>query len=187
MFLAILLYMAKGYHKNKLTNAQKTVIDIPPDKGTYVLILRLEQTRQMKIGRLGSFAMPAGYYAYVGSAFGAGGLKARIEHHLETVEKPHWHIDYLRQHSSPVEVWFSTEPRKMEQEWAETLRHIPSFRILVPRFGSSEYHRSHTTHLFYSKKKPSFAAFNTRITEQFDKPVQIQQIIIGMNLHRADV
>ena len=150
--------------------------DIPPEKGTYILILRLDQTVQMTIGRLGCFTMFAGYYAYVGSAFGTGGLKARIEHHLETPERLRWHIDYLRRHSSPAEVWFSTESRKMEQEWADALRHIPSFRILIPRFGSSEYHRSHITHLFYSKRKPSFEAFSTRMREQFDMPVQIQRI-----------
>ena len=69
---------------------------IPNDKGTYALLLRLARARRVRIGRLGLVDFPAGRYIYVGSAFGPGGLRARIAHHMKRASHPHWHIDYLR-------------------------------------------------------------------------------------------
>ena len=64
--------------------------------GSYILLLYLPLNITLTVGRLGTFDFPAGWYAYVGSAFGAGGLVGRIKHHLQPLENPHWHIDYLR-------------------------------------------------------------------------------------------
>jgi len=75
---------------------------------TYVLILRLKRNRKIRIGRSkGSspILFRAGYYAYVGSAFGPGGLKSRVKRHLRMDKKTVWHIDYLREVAEPVEVW----------------------------------------------------------------------------------
>jgi len=70
-------------------------MELPEAKGTYVLIAFAGQMKRLEIGRLGTFAIVPGFYAYVGSAFGSGGLRARIGHHLESTTAPHWHIDYL--------------------------------------------------------------------------------------------
>ena len=59
-------------------------MDLAEDKGTYVLIVSVAQMKRLEIGRLGTFDIVPGFYAYVGSAFGAGGLRARIGHHLES-------------------------------------------------------------------------------------------------------
>ena len=66
-------------------------IELPEDKGTYVLLAHLSQAKQLEIGRLGEFDLVPGFYAYVGSAHGSGGLRARIQHHLESTADPHWH------------------------------------------------------------------------------------------------
>ncbi len=39
---------------------------------------------RIQIGKLGQFKFKKGYYAYVGSAFGPGGLNSRIKHHIES-------------------------------------------------------------------------------------------------------
>ena len=70
-------------------------MDLPEAKGTYVLVAFVAQMKRLEIGHLGAYDIVPGYYAYVGSAFGAGGLRARIGHHLESTASPHWHIDYL--------------------------------------------------------------------------------------------
>jgi Uri superfamily endonuclease len=49
-----------------------------------VLVAFVAQMNRLEIGRLGVYDIVPGYYAYVGSAFGAGGLRARICHHLES-------------------------------------------------------------------------------------------------------
>ena len=48
-------------------------------KGTYLLILHLSAAARIEAGRLGRADLPAGCYAYCGSAMGPGGLAAREE------------------------------------------------------------------------------------------------------------
>ncbi len=143
-------------------------MDPPDEKGTYVLIASVPQMKRIEIGQLGKFDIVPGFYAYVGSAFGAGGLCARISHHLESTASPHWHIDYLLQVAEPVEVWYSIANRKLEHHWADLLEKASQFRIPIPRFGSSDYHRSRSSHLFYSKRRPAFAWFRQQLEDRFE-------------------
>ncbi len=46
--------------------------------GTYALVLACQKTGRVRIGRLGVLALQPGFYVYVGSAFGSGGLAARL-------------------------------------------------------------------------------------------------------------
>ena len=68
------------------------------EPGSYVLIVAVEQQTTIEVGALGDRTFAAGYYAYVGSAFGPGGL-SRVDRHRELAdsdrETRHWHIDYL--------------------------------------------------------------------------------------------
>jgi Uri superfamily endonuclease len=141
-------------------------IDLPDEKGTYVLIACVPQMKRIEVGQLGQFDIVSGLYAYVGSAFGAGGLAARIGHHLESTAAPHWHIDYLLQVAKPVEVWYAVGDRKLEHHWADLLEQ--ALRIPIPRFGSSDYHRSRASHLFYSKRRPAFGWFRQQVQERFE-------------------
>ena len=149
-------------------------IELPEDKGTYVLLAGLNQTKRIEIGRLGAFDLVPGFYAYVGSAHGAGGLRARIQHHLESAAHPHWHIDYLLLWAVPIEVWYAIADRKLEQDWAEFLNQSPIFRAPIPRFGSSDYRRSRTTHLFFAKRRPTFSWFRQQMTERFESNIRPQ-------------
>jgi Uri superfamily endonuclease len=150
-------------------------MDLPEAKGTYVLIVFVPQMKRLEIGRLGTHDIIPGFYAYVGSAFGAGGLRARIQHHLESAAQPHWHIDYLLAVAEPVEVWCALAGRKLEQDLAELMERSSSFRMPIPRFGSSDYRRSRTSHLFYSKRRPSFQRFQQEVNRAIGEPVEIQQ------------
>jgi Uri superfamily endonuclease len=141
---------------------------LPEAKGTYVLIASVPRMKRIGIGRLGEFDIVPGFYAYVGSAFGSGGLSARIGHHLESIAAPHWHIDYLLQVAEPLEVWYSTADQKLEHHWADLFEKAPQFRIPIPRFGSSDYHRSRSSHLFFSKRRPAFEWFRQQLMEQFE-------------------
>jgi len=51
------------------------------EPGTYALLLKLDKQERITVGRLGTFDFPAGYYLYVGSALGPGGLQARLARH----------------------------------------------------------------------------------------------------------
>jgi Uri superfamily endonuclease len=148
-------------------------IDLPEQKGTYVLIAFAPRTRRLDIGRLGTYDIIPGFYAYVGSAFGPGGLQARLLHHLESAAEPHWHIDYLLRYAQPVEVWYAVSDRKLEQDLAKVLEKSSSFRVPIPRFGSSDYRRSRTSHLFYSKRRPSLNRLQQEINGAIGEPVEL--------------
>jgi Uri superfamily endonuclease len=128
---------------------------LPREKGTYVLVLRLAGPVRLEVGRLGTFDLSAGFYAYVGSAFGPGGLAARVAHHLRVAERPRWHVDHLRRVAEPVAVWHTTDLRRLEHEWAAELakRLTPS----VPGFGASDCRCP--THLFFARRQPREGSF----------------------------
>jgi Uri superfamily endonuclease len=127
-------------------------------KGIYVLILYLPHWRAIRIGRLGEFHFSNGFYAYVGSAFGPGGLAARLGHHLRRSHKPRWHIDYLRQHAGVSQIWVTGQGRELEHTWAAILPQTGNAQIPVAGFGSSDC--SCTSHLFHFSSRPSIHKFN---------------------------
>ena len=160
-------------------------MNLPEDKGTYIMIAFVAQMKCLEIGRLGIFEIVPGYYAYVGSAFGTGGLRARLSHHLESTAAPHWHIDYLLGVAEPVEIWCTTGNQKLEHYWSDVLERATVFRVPIPRFGSSDYHRSRASHLFYSKRLPSFRWFQQQLLDQSES-LRAERYVISPTL-RAEV
>lgn len=65
------------------------------NKGVYLLIIKVCCSFREQVGALGNFLFTPGYYIYVGSALGPGGLLKRICRHLKKEKKLKWHIDYL--------------------------------------------------------------------------------------------
>ncbi len=111
---------------------------LPASPGSYVLWLRLKRKRRITVGSLGEFLFQPGYYAYCGSAFGPGGLKARLAHHLRQSENPRWHIDYLKNICHCIDIWFSTRPENLEHRFAEKLAAMPGAAVAIEKFGSSD-------------------------------------------------
>jgi Uri superfamily endonuclease len=129
-------------------------------KGTYVLLLYLEHDKEIVVGRLrssSSIFFRAGYYAYVGSAHGPGGLKSRINRHLIKDKKSVWHIDYLRKEAIPVEAWVNIHDKKQEKIWADALIVMKGSHP-VDNFGNTDDRKSRT-HLCYFNYRPSFRVF----------------------------
>ncbi|TKJ27714.1 MAG: hypothetical protein CEE40_12910, partial [Chloroflexi bacterium B3_Chlor] len=106
--------------------------------GTYVLVLHMHREATMSIGRLGSFRFPTGYYLYVGSARGPGGLEARVARHLRRRKQPHWHADYLLRKATAVEIWKAPSTKKLECLWADAMLSMPNAKKHVRGFGSSD-------------------------------------------------
>ncbi|NNG01060.1 MAG: GIY-YIG nuclease family protein [Desulfobacteraceae bacterium] len=119
--------------------------------GTYALILRLPRKTVITIGKLGKIGFSGGWYAYVGSAFGPGGLRARISRHYRREKTLHWHIDYLREKSEVTEAWITTDDQRLEHRWAGILAAGPFSGTPVRKFGSSDCRC--ISHLFYYCKR----------------------------------
>lgn len=134
------------------------MVTFPSDQGTYILLLYLPKAAQLSIGKRGRFDFPAGYYAYVGSAFGTGGLRGRLKHHLSPLQKAHWHIDYLRQAGTIYEVWYIASQTVYEHVWADRLQAMHGASIPVARFGASDCQCR--THLIYFTDKPHLGTWH---------------------------
>lgn len=133
---------------------------LPAHPGTYVLVLASPKTGPLRIGRFGTLELQEGFYVYVGSAFGPGGLQARLRHHLQPTARPHWHIDYLRAACGLIEVWFTCDAARQEHAWASIMENLPGATLPMPGFGSSDC--GCAAHMFSFAGLPSIRAFRAR-------------------------
>ena len=78
------------------------------------MIVHVPRDVKINVGRIGTLSFARGLYAYVGSALGPGGLKARILRHLSNNKKKFWHIDYLLEQSHVVAVIIIEKSKKLE-------------------------------------------------------------------------
>ncbi|MGB8217285.1 MAG: GIY-YIG nuclease family protein [Candidatus Methanoperedens sp.] len=107
-------------------------------KGIYVLILRMRESKDICIGKLGRLHFRKGYYSYVGSAQGSGGEKRirrhfNVAHGRNTTRK--WHIDYLLPHSEVICAVFSPTDDALECVVAKLLG---EYSENVQGFGCSD-------------------------------------------------
>ena len=126
-------------------------------KGTYVLFMELQSDTRIRVGKLGAAHFAPGCYAYVGRAFGPGGLAARLAHHLGRPVSPHWHVDYLRRRAAVREIWHARTRPAAEHRWARALSHIRGAEMPIRGFGSSDCGcPSHLVRLFGLPSKSTF-------------------------------
>lgn len=95
---------------------------VPSEGGTYLLLIRLGFPLSIPIGRLGERSLDAGHYAYVGSAFGPGGLAARLGRYASGPKRKHWHIDSLLQYAEIHGALVGTGGRRSECAWSDWVR-----------------------------------------------------------------
>jgi Uri superfamily endonuclease len=129
------------------------------DKGVYCLIFENNECT-VRIGALGDLTFRAGWYIYVGSALGSGGLK-RLGRHISLAHlrdrQSKWHVDYLLTNPgfSLRYAIFAVTQERCECRLAQALSDSG-----IPGFGCSDC--SCTSHLLYRQGEPKqeiFAAF----------------------------
>lgn len=113
------------------------------NRGSYVLVLKLEKDKKIKVGSLGYIQFKKGYYLYAGS--GKKNLYQRIEMHKKKNKKLFWHIDYLRKESKFVSVVVFRE--LSECEIGKKLKEKTDG--FIKNFGCSDCRCK--SHLFFSK------------------------------------
>ncbi len=119
-------------------------------RGVYCLLIELKKARKIKVGSLGEFRFPAGYYVYVGSAL--NGLRARILRHFRRKKKLRWHIDYLLRESRAVDALAVKTNERLECELRERVASICGAKSAVRGFGSSDC--SCESHLLHFARNP---------------------------------
>ncbi len=118
--------------------------------GIYNLIIQLSEDKEIKIGRLGTFAFPKGFYVYTGSA--QNGLEKRINRHLSSNKRFHWHIDYLLSYTKIVQVRRYAGLKKDECRLNHLIAKSSGAAPVVDKFGSSDCNC--VTHLYHFKSFP---------------------------------
>ncbi len=132
------------------------------EAGTYALILNCPCDQTIDVGRLGTITFAKSYYIYVGSAFGPGGVAARVARHCRTDKLVHWHIDYVRTAMTVTEVWYTHEPEHREHLWARIISASARCRASITGFGSTGCECE--SHLFYYRPRPSLSAFRRELS-----------------------
>lgn len=122
------------------------------EPGTYALVLHSSLNAAIPIGRWGRLLVEPAYYLYVGSAFGPGGVRARVARHFRRAKRNHWHIDYLREAIEPVCAWCSYAPVRLEHECTRAFGRMEGVSC-VEGFGSSDCRCN--GHLFTMSTKPN--------------------------------
>ena len=122
------------------------------EPGTYTLLVELHEPASVEFGAKGAYDLDEGWYAYTGSAFGAGGLK-RVERHRRLArgesDARHWHVDYLLGHpDSRVVAVYVTENEDVECETARALNEAGT-----PLAGLGASDCDCETHLAYAAQR----------------------------------
>lgn len=98
--------------------------DLPAVPGAYVLVVRLDRVTD---------GLPPGRYLYCGSAYGPGGIRARLGRHMRRGKAIRWHIDRLTEAGQVMGAWVF--PQGNECALVAQLAHLP---VPKPGFGSSD-------------------------------------------------
>lgn len=128
----------------------ETVDTLKGLKGAYLLLIRLDEPHPLRINRLGSHTLVAGTYLYAGSAYGPGGLAARLSRHFRRDKKAHWHIDHMTREASQLTALAIAGGR--ECALVEHLLQNGDAEVAVDGFGSSDCARCRS-HLLHARPK----------------------------------
>ncbi|MCP5154169.1 MAG: GIY-YIG nuclease family protein [Ectothiorhodospiraceae bacterium] len=113
--------------------------------------MRNDRAERIEVGRRGSLDLRRGYYVYIGSAFGPGGVRARLSRHWHGGAVRRWHVDYLRAATIPVAAWCSYASIRLEHRWACALETAGRF-VPIAGFGCSDC--DCRTHLYFCARSP---------------------------------
>jgi Uri superfamily endonuclease len=119
-----------------MSQAIDIIKQIPIESGAYGFAVRLSQALDLEIGKFDRVSLPKGLYFYGGSAFGPGGLKARLGRHIRPKSKLHWHIDHVT--SAGKMVAAGVIKNGSECKFVARALAMPGALIPLPGFGSSD-------------------------------------------------
>ena len=131
------------------------------ESGTYALLLRAEVEQIIAVGALGRMTVRPGLHIYVGSAFGPGGLRARVRRHARGDRALHWHVDHLRAVTRLEAVWYTHDDERRECTWATVLRDASGARGPRDGFGASDCDCA--AHLIAFDESPSLSTFRRSV------------------------
>ena len=124
--------------------ARPKMHDWPDLPGAYLLAIDLGWRLELEISTLPGMVLAPGRYVYAGSAYGPGGLRARLARHFRSAKAIHWHVDRLVA-AGRISAALA-EPGGVECTLLARVLGRPGCGMPVPGFGSSDCRRC-TAHL----------------------------------------
>lgn len=127
-------------------------------KPSYLLLLKASNPLNVRVGSFGILNLPQGYYVYVGSAGGPGGVEARVRRHRRLAElkrgRLRWHVDYLlvQREVRFLESWKLEKEGLGECQISKKIEKIST--LTLTGFGSSDCRAGCKGHLHYFKRNP---------------------------------
>ncbi|KYK32267.1 MAG: endonuclease [Thermoplasmatales archaeon SG8-52-3] len=115
-------------------------------KGSYVLLIKLNENITIHIGKLGKIYFCKGFYVYIGSALNS--LESRLNRHLRKNKNIHWHIDYFLNAAKIIDIYYNENLVKDECVIANNFE---KKLLNINDFGSSDCKCK--SHLFYGNFK----------------------------------
>ncbi len=109
---------------------------IPVLPGAYLLLVEVPQVARVKLPNRPRARLVPGRYIYAGSAYGPGGLKARVSRHMRRAKRCCWHIDQLTKIGNVLGVW--AFPGGIECDLVEMNSAVP---VPIVEFGSTDCKR----------------------------------------------
>ena len=100
--------------------------------GCYILILNLNEGKNIQIGKLGKFYFEKGIYFYVGRA--KGGFSKRVARYFGR-RKKRWHIDYLLDKAKVIGIFLFDEYID-EEALAERMSLL--YKMPIRKFGATD-------------------------------------------------
>lgn len=148
-----------------------SMFSIPKTPGVYILVFYLAKATSIAFDRKGTqHTFPPGWYLYVGSACGVGGLNRRLVRHQRRIsdgKNMHWNVDYFREHALLCELWYcETDDCRFEHHWAQTVADLSGATVPVPKFGASDCKADCSSHFFHLPTRPSTAVFRSLLSSR---------------------
>ena len=148
-----------------------SMFSVPQEPGVYILVFHLAKATSITFDRKGTrHKFPAGWYLYVGSACGVGGLHRRLARHQRRIadgKNMHWNVDYFREHALLSELWyFETDDCRFEHHWAQTVTDQMGATVPVRKFGASDCKAHCPSHFFHLSERPSTAVFRALLSSR---------------------
>lgn len=112
---------------------------LPDGPGAYLLLIEAAKGLRLPKTLEGGRLLVAGTYLYAGSAYGPGGIRARVHRHQKRKKTIRWHVDRLtvRFGVAAVLAW----PGGRECDLVDKLTALDGVSLPVSGFGSSDCRR----------------------------------------------
>lgn len=128
----------QSYFPGSVLIDPSTILSAPSTGGAYALMFELAEP-VIFCGSIGPYQFEPGRYVYAGSAYGPGGMRARVGRHFRRGKAIRWHIDHLVRWAEMLHAVLIEGG--VECDIVRILVATGEFRIPLRGFGSTDCRR----------------------------------------------